>query len=116
MKTTRSKNPQWGPTAIKTLHPGFGAEVEPEVLEQGLDRYAYEAAQQGWVTVYRVPGRVTLARTHAATSAVPGAAVGFLFFGVVGAALGASASHSGARRETIEMWADAHGGIHVRTL
>ena len=114
--TKKTKQPQWGKDLVKTLHPGFGQETDPQVIEQGIDRYIYEAAQQGWTPAYRVPGRVTLARTHARTSAVPGAAVGFLFFGVVGAALGAVSSSNPQRQERVEIWADSHGGIYVRTV
>ncbi len=111
-----NKQPQWGKGVVKTLHPGFGKEVEPHVLEQGIDRFVYEASQGGYSVAYRVPGRVILARTHAATGPGTGAAVGFLVFGLLGAAVGAVASSSPARFERVEIWADSHGSIYVRNL
>ena len=112
----KAKQPEWGPNAVKTLHPGFGREVDPQVLEQGIDRYVYEASLAGYTPIYRGVGRVVLRRSQAGTGAATGAAVGFLVFGLVGAAMGAAASSSPERQERLEIWADSHGGIHARTL
>lgn len=116
MKTMAKKNqaPQWGPDAPpKVLHPGFGEETDPATLQYGLEKYTVEAVMCGFTIVYREPYNVVLERYHAPGSMGRNAALGFLFFGVVGAAVGAVGT-ADARVERIQMWVDSHGAIYVK--